>query len=213
MPQSFPADLLLSVSGLKAERGYRTLFSGLAFALHRGEVLRIAGPNGAGKSTLLKMLAGFTSDYEGDIFWRGRLMREMREEFLSESCYLGHNKAVKLGLSVRENLEWFAALYPCKPELTIAGVLEQVGLGHYADTLCMQLSAGQQQRVALARLLLSDAVLWMLDEPFTAIDRQGVAAFEQVIGQFVQQGGAVILTTHHALQLPVPVNTLELGMQ
>lgn len=211
MLQRTEGEKLLSVSALAAERSYRQLFSALDFSVQAGEVLRIAGPNGAGKSTLLKVLAGFSSDYQGEIFWRGHSMRDARDDFLRESCFLGHNKAVKLGLTIRENLEWFASLYPCKAGVAIEEVLRQVGLSAYIDTLCSQLSAGQQQRVALSRLLLSDARLWMLDEPFTAIDRHGVAAFEQMIGEFVVQGGAVILTTHHVLDLPVAVRTLELG--
>lgn len=204
--------ILLSAQSLSCERSWRLLFSGIHLQISAGEVLRIAGPNGAGKSTLLKVLAGISSDYHGDIFWRGQPMREARDDFHRDSCFLGHNKAVKLGLTAGENLRWFQGIYPCKPEMTIPAVLAQVGLAAYEHTLCSQLSAGQQQRVALARLLLSTAALWMLDEPFTAIDKQGVADFEQIIGDFVVQGGAVIMTTHHALQLPVPIKVLELGL-
>jgi heme exporter protein A len=203
--------ILLSAQSLSCERSWRLLFSDIQFQLSAGEVLRIAGPNGAGKSTLLKVLAGISSDYTGDIFWRGQPMRAARDDFHRESLFLGHNKAVKTGLTVSENLLWFQSLYPCHAGVSIASVLAHVDLAAYEHTLCSQLSAGQQQRVALARLLLSEARLWMLDEPFTAVDKQGVADFERMIGEFVELGGAVIMTTHHALQLPVPVKMLELG--
>ncbi len=202
---------LLSAQSLGCERAYRSLFGDLDLSIDAGQVVRIAGPNGAGKSTLLKVLAGISSDFEGNIFWRGQPVNSVRDDFQRESCFLGHNKAVKLGLTAYENLAWFQALYPSKKMLSIADALTRVGLGQFQDTLCSQLSAGQQQRVALARLLLASAKLWILDEPFTAIDKHGVAEFENIIGHFVQSGGAVIITTHHNLQLPVSVLTLDLG--
>lgn len=204
-------EALLSAHVLGAERAYRQLFKNIHFSVSAGEVLRIAGPNGAGKSTLLKVLAGISSDFEGDILWRGLPVDSVRDDFQRETCFLGHNKAVKLGLTAYENLAWFQSLYPTKKVLSITDALSQAGLGKYQHTLCAQLSAGQQQRVALARLLLSSANLWILDEPFTAIDKHGVSEFENIIGHFVQGGGAVIITTHHNLQLPLSVNTLDLG--
>jgi heme exporter protein A len=205
------AELLLSVQALTAERAYRLLFRDISFSVHAGDVLRLAGPNGAGKSTLLKVIAGISSDYHGDIFWRNRPVHESFDVFRQETLFLGHNKGVKLGLTVAENLAWFQAMYPCKPNVSIEDALVRVGLSRYAHTLCSQLSAGQQQRVALARMLMSAAKLWLLDEPFTAIDKQGVADFEQCIAEFVAQGGAVIVTTHHDLQLSVPLRQIVLG--
>lgn len=202
---------LLSIESVSCERGYRQLFSDLSFGISRGEVVRIGGPNGSGKSTLLKVIAGISSDFSGRILWQGEETRRCRESYHGQICFLGHAKAVKAALTARENLAWFQGLYPCRPDVTLDDALKQVGLGSYGDTLCGQLSAGQQQRVALARLCLSAAVLWILDEPFTAIDRQGVAEFEALIGQFAGQGGAVIITTHHHLQLPVGLRIVELG--
>lgn len=203
---------LLSIASVSCERGYRQLFKELSFDVCPGEVVRVGGPNGSGKSTLLKVIAGISSDYSGRILWQGEETRFCRESYHSQICFLGHAKAVKAALTARENLEWFAGLYPCKPEVTIADALKQVGLARFGDTLCGQLSAGQQQRVALARLIVSAASLWILDEPFTAIDKQGVAEFEALIGRFVaEQGGAVVITTHHHLQLPVSLRTVELG--
>ena len=202
---------LLTIRSLDCERGYRQLFRNLNVELSAGEVLRIAGPNGSGKSTLLKIVSGISSDYAGELFWQGQALKSCRDIYHSQMCFLGHAKAVKATLTATENLTSFQGLYPCKASVSINDVLQQVGLAAYAETLCGQLSAGQQQRVALARLLMSAANLWILDEPFTAIDKHGVAEFEHLIGQFVERGGAVMITTHHNLQLPVSVRTLDLG--
>lgn len=206
------ADQLLSAQNLGCERGYRQLFEQLGFTLHRGQLMRVAGGNGSGKSTLLKVLAGLSSDYQGDLFWRGQPITEVRDQYQAGLCYLGHAKAVKQRLTVSENLAWFRSLYPCNDESIQSDVLKQLRLYRFRDQLCGQLSAGQQQRVALARLLISKADLWILDEPFTAIDKEGVLEFEQIIQDRVAQGTAVILTTHHSLQLAVPQQTIELGV-
>lgn len=197
---------------MSCERGYRQLFTGLSFDIFAGDVVQIAGPNGSGKSTLLKCLSGLSTDFSGEFLWMGESIRRDRESFHHDSCYLGHAKAVKTNLTPRENLQWFASLYPCNEHTSIAAALEKVELGLFADTLCGQLSAGQQQRVGLARLLISNAKLWILDEPFTAIDKTGVKAFENMIGEFASAGGAVIITTHHQLVLPVELRTIDLGL-
>lgn len=206
------SEALLSTKNLSCERGYRTLFEQLDLHLHRGELLQIGGENGSGKSTLLKVLAGLSTDFSGEIFWQGHAVKAVKEQYQADLCYLGHAKGVKLGLSITENLRWFCSLYPCDNSASAQReVLEQLQLYRFRDQLCGQLSAGQQQRVALARLLLSRASLWILDEPFTAIDKQGVAEFEQIICERVSQGTAVILTTHHALQLAIPHRSIVLG--
>ena len=206
------SEALLSTKNLSCERGYRTLFEQLDLHLHRGELLQIGGENGSGKSTLLKVLAGLSTDFSGEILWQGHAVKTVKEQYQADLCYLGHAKGVKLGLSITENLRWFCSLYPCDNSASAQReVLEQLQLYRFRDQLCGQLSAGQQQRVALARLLLSRASLWILDEPFTAIDKQGVAEFEQIICERVSQGTAVILTTHHALQLAIPHRSIVLG--
>lgn len=202
---------LLSAQNLSCERGYRQLFRQLDLSVSSGELLRIAGSNGSGKSTLLNVLTGLSSDYHGELFWCGEPLQSVRHEYQAAMCYLGHNKAVKPQLTVSEHLQWFRTIYPCRNDESRDAVLYRLGLYRYRDSLCGHLSAGQQQRVALARLLISAARLWILDEPFTAIDRQGVAEFEQVICDFVTAGGAIILTTHHTLQLSMPSRTIELG--
>ncbi len=204
-------EALLQVQALCCERGYRQLFSGLNFSISPGQVIRIAGPNGAGKSTLLAVLAGLSSDYAGSIIFQGQALEQVSFEYRQQLAFLGHAKAVKTALSPRQNLAWFSAMYPTRADKTIDGVLAEMHLQRFADQPCVQLSAGQKQRVALARLLLSAASLWILDEPFTAIDQQGVEEFEEKIGQFVQQGGAVLITTHHSLKMDGDFQSLDIG--
>lgn len=202
---------VLAIQDLSCERGFRRLFTSLSFEIQAGQVLRIAGPNGAGKSTLLNVLAGISSDYEGRVFYKDVAVKESQFEYRQHLCYLGHAKAVKTQLTPMENLQWFCSMYPTRKGLTIEDVLQQVGLLAFKDQICSQLSAGQKQRVALARLLISSAELWILDEPFTAIDQDGVRQFEQIISDFAQAGGAVLITTHHVLQVEGEFRTLDLG--
>lgn len=202
---------ILSIQALSCERGYRQLFQRLSFDVSAGQVIRIAGPNGAGKSTLLNVLAGISSDFSGDILFNGIAIKAASYDYRENLCFLGHAKAVKNQLTPRENLQWFCSLYPTRVEVDIESVLEQVGLKFFSDQICGQLSAGQKQRVALARLLISSAQIWILDEPFTAIDQHGVKQFEQLIAEFATQGGAVVITTHHDLHISGDYRCVDLG--
>ena len=194
---------ILTVNNLSCERGYRPLFDNLCFDLYKGDILHITGGNGSGKTSLLNILAGLSTQFSGDIAFQGAPIKSLQHEFLSSLAYLSHEKGVKLGLTALENLAWYASLYPCKVnnEAGFIEVLNQVGLKRFRFQRVNDLSQGQKQRVALARLLMSKADLWILDEPFTAIDQTGVAHFEQLIGNFAAQGGAVIITAHHLLNI------------
>ena len=202
-------DKLLSLRGLSIERDHRLLASNLDLDLQAGEIVQIEGANGSGKTSLLRVLAGLSSHYQGDILWRGEPAK--RATMAAEMLYLGHGAAIKSVLTPRENLRWYQAmaLQPVD-EAVIESALEKVGLRGFEDSHCHNLSAGQQRRVSLARLFLLDAALWILDEPFTAIDREGVAELEEWIDQRAQQGGAVLLTTHHNLKLASPYRRLRL---
>lgn len=204
-------DELLRVENLSCERGYRLLFEQLNFSIHAGQLVQIAGENGSGKSTLLKLLSGLSTDYSGDIYWQNKPLSQVKDDYHSQMCFLGHAKAVKQRLTVQENLDYYAALYPQHQKQQQQAVLAMLHLSHFRDQLCGQLSAGQQQRVALARLILSGARLWILDEPFTAIDKQGVLELERIIADKVAQGVSVLLTTHQALQQIQPHQTIQLG--
>lgn len=201
---------LLRVDDLFCERDERVLFDGLSFELSAGEVVQIEGQNGSGKTTLLRILSGLSNHFEGDIFWKDEPMAEVRENFRQELLYFGHHPGVKAILTPEENLNWYAAMHPGIDREKIAYALEKVGLAGFEDSPCHTLSAGQNRRVSLARLYLSQAKLWILDEPFTAIDKQGVAEKEALVLEHAKQGGCVILTTHHQLGVGDQIRRINL---
>lgn len=205
------ADTLLEVKNLRCERDERVLFNELAFSVCAGDVLQIEGPNGSGKTTLLRIISGLSSAYEGDIFWRDDAIKKVRPDFYQNLHYLGHLPGIKASLTPRENLRWSCALEFQDHDAQIESALEKVGLFGFEDLPCFTLSAGQQRRVALARLYLTSCPLWILDEPFTAIDKKGVEELEAKLAQHAQEGGAVLLTTHHQLQLPHNLKKVLLG--
>lgn len=193
---------MLEVKNLFCERDERMLLGGLSFILNKGDVIQIEGQNGSGKTTLLRILCGLTEAFEGEIFWRGKSVKKVREIFYQALLYVGHLSGVKVALTAEENLAWMRQIDTSLTRVSIADALEKVGLYGYEDVPCYALSAGQQRRVGLARLYLSNAPLWILDEPFTALDKKGVAEKEELIAQHVLVGGSVILTTHHELKIP-----------
>ena len=192
---------LLSVENLAFERDDSCLFSGVSFSVDPGDVLQIEGANGSGKTTLLRLLTGSLQPSAGDIRYLGQTLSACRYDYLSDMLYIGHQPAVKLNLSAEENLRWMVATSAQSNDTSITDALTQVGLAGYSDIPCYALSAGQHRRVALARLLISEARLWYLDEPFTSIDKQGVAFLQSCLQQHVADGGAVILSTHQDLAL------------
>lgn len=201
---------LLEARQIHCERDDRPLFSGLDFTVGSGELWRIAGPNGVGKTTLLRILAGLNPAFEGELLWQGEPVHRVRTRYHANLLFLGHNAGVSSSLTAYENLAgWQAMRTPAVPEQVMAA-LADAGLGGYEDLPAAQLSAGQQRRVALARLYLSSAPLWILDEAFTAVDREAVAQLEALLANRVRAGGAVILTTHHRLALE-GVQVLTLG--
>ncbi|MCB1664497.1 MAG: cytochrome c biogenesis heme-transporting ATPase CcmA [Pseudomonadales bacterium] len=204
---------LLEGRSLFCERDDRVLFSGLDFHLHGGEVMQVQGSNGSGKTTLLRILCGLNSNYEGELFWQGVPIDEDRESFLASLLYLGHRVGVNKILTARENLRWSCALHGPVSDVAIDEALASLGLAGYADIACRNMSAGQQQRVSLARLLISPARLWVLDEPFTTLDVRGVKALEHLLAQHAARGGAVLVTTHHALNVPCELRRLNLDTE
>lgn len=203
---------LLSASGLACQRDDRWLFTGLALGVRPGHVLQIEGPNGSGKTTLLRILCGLTEADSGAVYWQGESLSAVRSEFYGSMVYVGHQPGIKHGLTPRENLQLALRLSGGTPRTTIDAALERLGLGGYQDLPCRGLSAGQQRRVTLARLLLVEARLWVMDEPFTAMDRAGRALIEGLMRAHVASDGAVLVTTHHALDLgDSRVTHLDLG--
>ncbi|MFZ2290221.1 MAG: cytochrome c biogenesis heme-transporting ATPase CcmA [Halopseudomonas yangmingensis] len=202
----------LEVDTLSCERDLRELFSGLSFRLEPGKVLQVAGPNGSGKTSLLRILAGLLPAAEGDVRYDGASIfsGQGREQWRQNTLYIGHQPAVKAMLTPEENLAWLCALKQPVSRKAIWSALEQVGLRGFEDVPSRNLSAGQHRRVALARLYLQPLPVWILDEPFTAIDKSGVAGLEQHVLAHADAGGSVILTTHHSLEHLPQVQVLDL---
>lgn len=193
---------LIELRNLSCERDERVLFAGLNAQFTAGQVVQILGPNGSGKTTLLRTLAGVSHDYTGDILWCGKSVRDQRWDYASQLLYLGHLPGVKKTLTTLENLRWYAALQGEVDDSQLFEALAHVKLAGYEDTPCYQLSAGQTRRVALARLAFSNAKVWILDEPFTALDKTGVAQLEARLARHAANGGLVLVTSHQDIALP-----------
>jgi heme exporter protein A len=201
---------MLSARQLICERDDRLLFQNLDFSLCEGQVLQVKGSNGSGKTTLLRILCGLHDNFRGQIDWYGRPAETQREAFYSSLLYLGHRVGVNMVLSPLENLRWACNLQAPTSDEQIFDALARLGLRGFEHSPCYSLSAGQKQRVSLARLLISPASLWILDEPFTTLDVYGVAALEDLLAAHVKQGRSVMVTTHHALSVKSEIQVLNL---
>ncbi|MHA6312122.1 cytochrome c biogenesis heme-transporting ATPase CcmA [Pantoea sp. USHLN298] len=190
---------MLEIITLSCVRDERTLFHQLSFSVHAGDIVQIEGPNGAGKTSLLRLVAGLSRPEQGEIRWHDRPIAQQREQWHASLLYLGHHPGVKAVLSPLENLRFYHR--DCE-DAQIFAALESVDLLGYEEVPVAQLSAGQQRRVALARLWLSRATLWILDEPLTAIDKTGIEKLMMKFAQHADNGGAVIVTTHQDLPDP-----------
>lgn len=199
----------LQVQNLTFERADRELIRDLSFSLGRGSILQITGANGIGKTTLLRILAGFIPITAGNIYWFGKSIKSCAD-FRSCIAYLGHRTGITLGLTPRENLRFAAALHAINSH-SIDDLLQQFQLIEKADVPAIYLSAGQQRRIALASLPLRAAKVWLLDEPYTALDHSGIHLIEQLLHAHIMQGGLAILTTHQPIKLEsLPLQYLEL---
>ncbi|MDN6872408.1 cytochrome c biogenesis heme-transporting ATPase CcmA [Pseudomonas citronellolis] len=203
---------LLETVALACERDWRMLFERLDLRLGAGEMLQVVGPNGSGKTSLLRLLCGLMQPTAGQVRLNGRPLEEQRGELARNLLWIGHAAGIKGLLTAEENLAWLCALHQPADKTAIWCALEAVGLRGFEDVPCHTLSAGQQRRVALARLYLEAPPLWILDEPFTALDKQGVAQLEEHLARHCEDGGLVVLTTHHTLsRMPSGYRDLDLG--
>jgi len=196
---------MLEATDLCCERGDRTLFAGIDFAVAPGSLLRVAGANGTGKTSLLRVLCGLLQPTAGEVRWRGRDIRKAREEYLRDLVYVGHLNGVKDELTVSENVKIAQAVSGRKvDDAVVRRSLDAVGIAHVERTMARFLSQGQRRRIALARLFATpDAPLWVLDEPFTALDTLGVAALSQLISSHVGHGNTVVFVTHQDVAIEV----------
>ncbi len=194
----------LSFSKLACSRGGRQLFQGVNCELESGRWLYVAGANGVGKTSLLRMVCGLSTIESGQILWNRIPIGAQRENYCRDLCYLGHLNALQESMTVSENLTFTAALAGLAPPASRKqAVLAQFGMSGRDDQLVRHLSQGQKRRVALSRLALSSARLWVLDEPFVAMDEAGVRMLADLIASHLGAGGLAVLTSHQHVKIGV----------
>jgi heme exporter protein A len=189
---------LIEIKELECVRDHTPLFSNLNFKAETGTITQIGGENGSGKTSLLRILTGLAPAESGQVLWRGKPIQKRRADYAEALTFIGHLPGIKAQLSPLVNLCWLA---PSAGRPDYFQALAEVGLRGYEDSPCYTLSAGQKRRVALARLYLEQRQVWILDEPFTAIDKKGVEKLEALLVLHAEKGGVVILTTHHELKV------------
>jgi heme exporter protein A len=193
---------VLEAQSLAARRGYATLFRDVRFSLRPGEALVVTGPNGSGKTTLLRMLAGLTAPFEGEVRWRGEPVAPFAQALRDALLFNGHSSALKDELSAEENLDaWLRLDGERVASEVIAQALADVGLARQRRLPARVLSQGQRRRIALARLRLASRPLWILDEPATALDTDGLAMLAALVDAHLDGGGLCVAATHQALVL------------
>ncbi|MCL1144354.1 cytochrome c biogenesis heme-transporting ATPase CcmA [Shewanella gaetbuli] len=200
MTQTTSTQPLVSANNLTCIREERVLFDELSFDIHPGDIVQIEGPNGAGKTSLLRILAGLSRPYSGDTSYLGKSVHRCRDEFNEDLLYLGHLAGVKSELTAEENLNFNLRISGYDDHNT-TDILAKVNLSGFEEALAGHLSAGQHRRTALARLWHTNCKIWILDEPFTAIDKKGVEELERLFIEHANNGGCVIMTTHQDMSL------------
>ena len=191
---------LLSGNDLCLFRGDRCLFKNLEFALNKGELLVIEGPNGSGKTSLLRAVAGLLEFETGAVKWDGVTIRDNHQSFRADLVWLSHRVGFKGDLNILENLKFESGLR-ATDQTRLGEVLERLSLSRLVELPFRSLSAGQQRRVALARMLLASARLWIMDEPFTNLDKAGQALVTELIGEHIRAGGSCMVASHQPLEI------------
>lgn len=203
--------MLLQATDLSCIRQDRVLFEQLSLQLAAGDLLQIAGKNGAGKSSLLRLLANLATPTDGQVHYLQHALPKAAADYAANLCYIGHHSGIHEHLTAIENISFWRA----SMELAAADdyqLLAQLGLAGLEDIPCRMLSAGQQRRVSLARLWFTPSQIWILDEPFTALDQAAIGLLQQHFLTHLQRGGGIILTTHQPLTLDYPaIRKLELA--
>ena len=207
-----PDGTLLEAREINCWRGERHILRDVSFAVRAGEFLKLTGPNGVGKTTLIRIVCGLLPPESGTVHWRNRRVSSSNDEFHVEMAYLGHLNSLKADLTARENLRYLAGLRQSLSDAEIDAALDRVGILSRGDLAARSLSAGQKRRLALARLLLADASLWILDEPVTNLDTAGIELVETLITEHVERGGLALSAAHQRLLDEAPfLRRLELS--
>jgi heme exporter protein A len=192
---------LLQTRDLKCVKDDRVLFEGLDLDLEPGRILLVEGRNGSGKTSLLRILTGLSLPESGTVLWRGKPIDKVGPEYYEQVTYVGHHDGLKRDLTALENLRLAQAMG--KPSaLDLDEVLERVNLYRFGENFVSTLSAGQKRRLALARLIATEALVWIMDEPFTSLDKASMALFQEIFERHLRQGGVIVLTSHHDIEMP-----------
>jgi heme exporter protein A len=199
----------LSANDLTLIRGESCLFQGLGFALNSGELLLLEGQNGSGKTSLMRAIAGMLSLESGEILWNDRPVNDQRQEFHGALVWLAHRTGLKGDLTLVENLRFEASLRP-QAKVDQGAVCKRLGIDRLKSLPLRALSAGQQRRVALARMLLADVPLWLMDEPFTNLDREGRALVMQLTEEHLAKGGMCVMAAHQDVEIKAQVTRVSL---
>ncbi len=199
----------LSAEGLTLFRGERCLFTDLGFALNPGEMLLLEGKNGSGKTSLLRAIAGLIEFEEGVVEWDGEPVTRQRQAFHAAMTWLAHRTGLKGDLTLVENLR-FESHLRVQGDRDFDSVLDRLGIERLKKLPLRSLSAGQQRRVGLARMLLSDTPLWMMDEPFTNLDRQGRELVVNLVNEHLARGGMCVMAAHQDVDVDAPMTRVTL---
>jgi heme exporter protein A len=199
----------LSAEDLTLLRGDRCLFQNLSFALNPGELLILEGSNGSGKTSLMRAIVGMLEFEAGEIEWEGVPVRRNRQRFHGSLVWMAHRVGFKADLTLLENLRFEAALRPASGK-DLDEILQRLGIERLTRLPLRSLSAGQQRRVSLARMLLSNAPLWLMDEPFTNLDRAGRELVLKLVEEHVQAGGMCVIAAHQDVVIDAPMQTVRL---
>ena len=197
---------MIDVNNISAVRGERLLFENCAFRLNDGQVLYIRGQNGAGKTTLLRMLCGLVRPNKGTIMWNDQNIYDVYSTYCRQFVYVGHENGIKGDLTAGENIQFYREFHGASFTPSESEIMDRLGIAHCTDIPCRYLSAGQKRRVALSRVLSSDASLWLLDEPFTALDESMQNLFVNLLAEHQRKGGICVATSHQ----PVHWEQLEI---
>ena len=204
------SNLGLEARGLRVERGDTVVLDGLSFTAVPGSITHLKGDNGSGKTTLLRTLAGLIQADAGEVIWQGRPVGN-QSVIASKLNFIGHQPGLNAELTARENLAFIAALSAARQSVDVSAALARLNATGIGTRQVRHLSAGQRQRIALARLVLFEAALWMLDEPFTALDAHTRHVVEELLEEHLERGGIALIVTHQAFDLRREVTELSLG--